>query len=549
LMINAVVLILGMGERMIKNQLNRVNRLKKILVFLFPTFCLSVFAEPYNGFNFYGNGVDLKTKSCQLLDMNGKILHEWKSNYALQDKPYLLRDSSVLWPGIDNTDLGQGKFPAGTLLSYFVSGRFQIIKWDGTVAWDFPYRSATYIPHHDCYPVYFTNDPKELPHVFAVVYSKENSDTISEKIVEIKPTGKTTGEIVWEWKAWDHKTDNGTDNPALLDIKKGWMSAMGKGKTGEGTLALASGEQYKEWLHVNYVRFNPVLDQVMVNIKAFSEFVILDHTTTIAEAAGHTGGKYGKGGDILYRWGNPKSYGCTGTQYFKGQHAACWIPMYMPGTRKPLPGAGNILVISNGDQKGYEITPDHNNGVYPRIAGKAYGPEKPLKTFDLPILEINEGTLQRLPNGNTFVCNGRTSNRGSRYPGIEEYDASWKQAWKLDSVVAYQCFRYDSAYMGSTLIETENNNNTQNPLPPKEPKASRIMCRVEKGMAFIAFMNNGPQPALVNIYSFSGRTVLRKIIIGSELTWDKRTVSSGIYYIKVVIGRETIMGRLSVVGG
>jgi hypothetical protein len=29
-----------------------------------------------------------------------------------------------------------------------------------------------------------------------------------DSIVEVKPTGKTTGEVVWEWRAWDHLVQN-----------------------------------------------------------------------------------------------------------------------------------------------------------------------------------------------------------------------------------------------------------------------------------------------------------------------------------------------------
>ena len=27
---------------------------------------------------------------------------------------------------------------------------------------------------------------------------------LPDSIIEVKPTGKTTGEIVWEWHLWDH---------------------------------------------------------------------------------------------------------------------------------------------------------------------------------------------------------------------------------------------------------------------------------------------------------------------------------------------------------
>jgi hypothetical protein len=532
---------------MFKSQLKRLTKWKNKLLFFSSAIILlhlKISAVPYNGFNFYGNGVELSTKSCQLLDMNGKVLHEWKSTYPLNDKPYLLRDSSVLWPCMDNADVGQGKFPTTGVLAYTTGGRFQIIKWDGTIAWDFPYHGVAYMPHHDCFPVYYTNDPKEMPNILAVVHSKDAVDTISEKIVEIKPTGKTTAEIVWEWKAWDHKTDNGADKPELLDIKKGWMSLSKRSMAKEASIEAMSAKN-KEWLHANFVRYNPILDQVMFNIKAFNEFIILDHGTTTAEAAAHKGGKYGKGGDILYRWGNPKNYGCTGTQYLKGQHAACWIPKYMPGTRKSLPGAGNILVISNESQKGYEITPDHQNGVYSRTAGKAYGPEKPLKTFDLPYLDINEGTLQRLPNGNTFVCNGNYSMMGGPDPGLEEYDSTWTSVWKLDTLITYQCFRYDSSYMGSTLLETERSNRIENLFFPKNPKASQIYCRNGNGNVTISFINKDLQSAVVSIYSPAGRMVMRKTTTGSELLWENKANVYGIYFITVNVDNQILSRRFS----
>src|SRR5262249_60897217 len=101
-----------------------------------------------------------------------------------------------------------------------------------------------------------------------------------------------------------------------------------------------------DWLHINAVAYNPALDQVMVTVHEFSEFWVIDHTTTTAEAAGHTGGKSGKGGDLIYRWGNPRAYraGTVKDQQLFFQHNTHWIP-------KGLPGAGHVLVFNNGRKR------------------------------------------------------------------------------------------------------------------------------------------------------------------------------------------------------
>ena len=86
-------------------------------------------------------------------------------------------------------------------------------------------------------------------------------------------------------------------------------------------------------MHTNAVAYNAELDQIMLSIHAFSEVWIIDHGTTTEEAASHSGGKRGKGGDLLYRWGNPRAYR-TGTnvdQRLFAQHNAHWIPEGLPG--------------------------------------------------------------------------------------------------------------------------------------------------------------------------------------------------------------------------
>ena len=63
-----------------------------------------------------------------------------------------------------------------------------------------------------------------------------------------------------------------------------------------------------DWIHLNSLDYNPDLDQVLLSSPFFNEIWIIDHSTTKNESSGHRGGKSGKGGDLLFRWGNPATF-------------------------------------------------------------------------------------------------------------------------------------------------------------------------------------------------------------------------------------------------
>jgi hypothetical protein len=151
----------------------------------------------------------------------------------------------------------------------------------------------------------------------------------------------------------------------------------------------------------------------MLSVHNLSEVWIIDHSTTTAEAAGHAGGRSGKGGDILYRWGNPQVYraGTADDQRLFVQHHAHWIP-------KDLPGEGHMLVFNNG-RRGASgpyssvdeiVLPVDVQGRYEREAGQKFGPAEPAWSYTAPdptkFYSSFISGASRLANGNTIICSG-----------------------------------------------------------------------------------------------------------------------------------------------
>jgi hypothetical protein len=301
-------------------------------------------------------------------------------------------------------------------------GRVQEFTWDGELVWDFQLADDKRLAHHD---VCKLPNGNLLMLVGEMKTAQEAADAgrsavsniRADAVYEVRPTGKTTGEIVWQWRMWDHliqdadkdKANFGdvAGHPELIDVNFG--PGTGKGAKGGGQ----PGKGAVDWTHTNAVDYNPELDQIILSAHNFSEAWIIDHSTTTAQAAGHAGGKSGKGGDILYRWGNPRAYraGTAADQQLFVQHNTHWIP-------KGLPGAGHMLVFNNGSGRpggnfssvDEIVLPVDGQGNYAFKSTQAFGPEKTLWTYAAPkkadFTSFYISGAQRLPNGNTLICSG-----------------------------------------------------------------------------------------------------------------------------------------------
>jgi len=331
-----------------------------------------------------------------LINDAGQVIHTWSSNYFPGESAYLLEDGSLL----------------RTIKLSFAyggdGGGVQKINWTGSLLWDYHYYTDDYLSHHDICPLKNGNvlmiawefkTPDEAIAAGRDPNKISGNKVMPDHIIEVKPTGPTTGDIVWEWHVWDHliqdydpnKINYGAveDHPELIDLNYGYTTA--------------------DWLHTNAIDYNEEFDQILLTTRNFNEIWIIDHSTTTEEAAGHTGGNSGKGGDLLYRWGNPQAYraGSSNDQKFFLQHDASWIKF-------GYPGAGNIIVFNNGvGRPGGSITtideiipPVDDNGIYFLEPGEAFGPSEQTWTFTCDFFALIVGGVTRLPNGNTLICDG-----------------------------------------------------------------------------------------------------------------------------------------------
>jgi hypothetical protein len=286
----------------------------------------------------------------------------------------------------------------------------------------------------------------------------------SDVLIEVQPSRPVGGAVVWMWRSWDHlvqdqdpakpaygkleehvgsidinfdcrhlpKAESDEDRAKKEKLAKD-MKAVGyagddddkhkKGakpadaKPADAKPADAKPDDQKgphvepDWMHGNGVDYLPEHDLIVLSSPHLSEVMVIDHSTSTAEAATEKGGKWKHGGALLYRYGNARNYGqgeATDRKLYY-QHNVQWVAGAKPGEL-------HLIVFNNGSERpGSEYSsvdeialPFDPKTGFKRDEGWAFGPDKPLWSYSEPEKFFSPfiSGVQRLPNGDTLVCEG-----------------------------------------------------------------------------------------------------------------------------------------------
>jgi len=340
----------------------------------------------------------LGSNDVHLLDRDGESIHHWNGKHRPGHSVYLLDDGSLLRTGSLGRR-GSFGFQGGGL-----GGVVEKVSWSGEVTWSLDWASEKHISHHDIEPLPNGN-------FLMIAWEKKNKEECLavgrhpallpqdelwvDAILEIHPTGKSGGEVIWRWSPWDHliqdidpeKPDHGSasDHPEKIDINYVSFQSRELGQP--------------DWMHTNSVDYNPHLDQIILSVHGFDEVWIIDHSTSGAENPG-----------LLWRWGNPQTHGRgsdSDRELFK-QHDAHWISA-------GLPGEGHIMIFNNGQGRrgNYSTvlelaTPITDGGQYLRDKENYFSAPEPIWKYEDPgnFFSSNISGAERLPGGNTLICSG-----------------------------------------------------------------------------------------------------------------------------------------------
>jgi hypothetical protein len=389
--------------------MNKIFRFANLFVVTLITFSsysqvqtIGTFTNEDDALDGYTLLFPLGSKNIHLINNCGQQINDWQTSTSTL-VAYLLPNGDVLKTGMDSTSPFSMGGQQGFLERY---------SWDGNLVWSYKLSDNQMVLHHDIEMLPNGNilvmawrdlgaAEKRATGRDSLAYDF-NFPLWEEVIYEINPSVTQGATIVWEWHSSDHLVQDiypSLPNYGDVSIQKGKFNI---------NYALEGAGNPADWLHFNSIDYNAGLDQIMISSLVFNEVFIIDHSTTSAQSSGQVGGNGGKGGDILYRWGNIDAYdkGTLSDKKSFGQHDAQWINYG--------PYAGNMLIFNNGNTRGYSSIDIINlpwDGLkYQMNASGTFGPDSAVYSYSkspkTDLFSTFISGAEVLKNGNIIITEG-----------------------------------------------------------------------------------------------------------------------------------------------
>jgi hypothetical protein len=256
-----------------------------------------VTASAYDGYTLYAPKDSTMT---YLVDNQGAVINSWQSKYGsgtnaeLLSNGHVIRAASVGYNGNKN------------IHTPFAGGIIEEYDWDGNLVWEYSYNSDRVLQHHfiDVMPngnvlmlayEYISGeqalaagrDPKTLQEGFLT----------PDHVAEVKKTGPKSGEIVWEWHVFDHLVQDFDKSKPNYAVISEHPERINLNYCPSGPMQFGA-----DWNHAANASYNAITNQVVIAVTNFNEIWVIDHNTTTEEAKGAKG-------DLVFRYGDPKTYG------------------------------------------------------------------------------------------------------------------------------------------------------------------------------------------------------------------------------------------------
>jgi len=324
-----------------------------------------------------------------LIDMNGEPVHVWRQNRTtVQSHCKLLPNGHLLYPTHDRSDVASGNV-----------GVFELAP-DSSVVWSYRCR----VDH----------DFQVLPNGNLLIH------TITENIwPPLGPELKRQPymievtrdkQLVWEWRGEEH-----LDELRALLPDEGWTHLMDR----------ALGQFAFDWAHNNTLQ-------------------VIPPNATWEREKKQSGRPRFKPGNIVFSYRSVDVIGVI--DYPSGEIVWAWGPGVLDGQHKPhmLPN-GNLLIFDNGTLRGWsrviELDPLTETIVWEYKAD-------PPESFFSPYIS----SAQRLPNGNTLICEG---GRARLFEVTPDGDIVWEfrnpYQHENGGRAIYRCLRYSPEYVKPLL--------------------------------------------------------------------------------------------------